>query len=324
MVENQDENTVEFQATRPAGAKIWPSDMPPLEGKTEAHGLGFCPVFPIEVEENFWVMDRLYSTANAFFNREATRSFAIDTGALTLPVVKTNRDIMKLVIAAGMCIKLNADSNEDFKFASQDEGIYKAQQDDCEYLLGNLYGALNQMALQAANKDRMSGTKATEDKAPIKSFLSLLCTPIISALRKAVKANQKYRGEEDMIIMTSGMDKFDVQSIELSINRTATLQSIPGIPDTWRKEDIKKMVRTVHPEMDKDTWAKGEKELEEADLPVVGSKQDMVMGAQGNPTMQNGTTGRPQGFSPDQISQASTKMNTGPNAGKKKQELQTA
>src|SRR6185312_6560802 len=145
-----DTATTEYIAERPIGATSFPSDAgePVATGQPPVpHGLGEVPVYPIDVEDDFWVMDRLYSTANAYFNREASRSFAIDSGALSLPVVKTDKDVSSIAMAQGFCIKLGV--GDDFKYASPDAGIYGAVKDDCEYLLNNLYSALNQMALTA-------------------------------------------------------------------------------------------------------------------------------------------------------------------------------
>jgi hypothetical protein len=311
------ENIVTFTAEKKIGAD-WPTDMPPVAGVIELHGLKVVPVFPIEVEPEFWVMDRLFSTAHAYFNREASRSFAIDTGALTLPVVKTDKDLAGMVTANGFAIHLGANTAEDFFYRSPDAGIYTALKEDCEYLLGNLYGALNQMALTAAGQQgnpRQSGTAKTADAAAIKAFLALLCDPIMAAFNKAFKAVQKYRDEEDLTILVHGMDKFDVQSIELEINRCATFNSIPGMAPAWRKESMKQAARAYLPNMDKKSWDEGEKELAENELPEVQSKEDTVVSQPNGsaPEITNSTTGRPQGFAPGQVSQQYTK---GKNAGK--------
>ena len=286
--------------------------------KPVPHGLKVVPVFPIEVEDNFWVMDRLFSTARAYFNREASRAFAIDTGAKTLPVIKTEKELSTLVTANGYAIKLNPNAGEDFFWRSPDAGIYAALKDDCEYLLGNLYGALNQMALMAQAKTGnpyQSGTSKGADAGAIKSFLSLLCSPVMAGLRKAIRAVQKYRDQDELPLQIHGMNKFDVQAIELEINRCLTWNSIPGIPQSSRKASIRRANQAyVGSDMNDEQLSTFEKELDEADLPEVDSKSAEVVGAApaGQDQMTNATTGRPQGFAPGQISQSATKMRGAP------------
>lgn len=294
-----DEDTTEYTAKRKIG-EGWPEKALATAGTPMPHGLGELPIFPIEVEDNFWVMDRLFSTAHAYFNREASRAFAIDTGAMALPIVKTNKDLNSLVTSNGVAIKLGLD--DDFLWRSPDSGIYGALKDDCDYLLGNLYSALNQMALAAAGQSgnpRQSGTAKTADGASIKAFLSLLCAPVMTAFRNAVKAVQKYRDEEDLEIEVHGMTAFDVQSIELEINRCSTFCMIPNAPAEAKAQSVLKAVRAYMPDISQEAKDKIQQQLDE--MPEVEAAPA------GAPGITNATTGRPQGFAPGQVSQKFTK-----------------
>lgn len=292
--------TTEYIATRPLGG-IFPPEAVALGQEPVPHGLGVVPIFPIEVEENFWVMDRLFSTARAYFNREASRSFSIDTGALALPVIKTKLPISNIVTSSGFCIKI--DPADDFFWRSPDGAIYAATQADCEYLLGNLYGALNQMALTAAGQSgnpRQSGTAKTADAAAIKAFLSLLCAPVMAGLRKALKAVQAFRDDDDLPVEIHGMTNFDVQSIELEINRCMIFTAIPGMPPTARKESMRRAIRAYLPDLDEDTIEDINEELDK----IPEMPPPVAIGANsGAATVLNSTTGRPQGFAPGQVSQ---------------------
>lgn len=312
------EETVEYTAERPIGANSFPSKdgQPPVAqgGEPVPHGLKHCPVVLIEVEDNFWVADRLFSTAYAYFNREASRAFAIDTGALTLPVIKTEKDLNTLVTANGMAIKLNPSANEDFFWRSPEAGIYKALQDDCDYLLGNLYGALNQMALMASAKagnPYQSGTSKGADAGAIKSFLSLLCCPLMAGLRKAKTWVNEYR-EDGNTVTVNGMNKFDVQAIELEIQRCLTWNSIPGLTDKMRKPSMwQAFMSYVGSNLPPDELKAAKDELDAAELPQTQSPNDTVVAD---------ATATGGGFSPGQVSQKFTK-GKGTNAQPKSQPL---
>ncbi len=301
-------DTQEFTADRKIG-ESWPKEATATAGAKVPHGLGVCPVFPVEVEDKFWVMDRLFSTAHAYFNREASRSFAIDTGAHVLPVLKSNKDTSNLVVASGFCIKIAPEDN--FGWAGPDAGIYAALKDDCDYLLSNLYSALNQMALTAAGmagNPRQSGTAKSADASAIKAFLSLLCSPIMRAFRNAFKAVQIYRGEEDLDIDVHGMSNFDVQSIELEINRCLTFVAIPGMPPTAKKESLRRAIRAYLPDISGEDKEDINEELDNPPEPVLGTSA--------GEGILNATTGRPQGFAPGQVSQQFLKHKVSQDDGK--------
>lgn len=197
---------------------------------SQSHRLNAVPIITVEAPHGLWVMDRLMSTAMAFFNREASREFALDTGALSVPVIKTSRgDLSNLVMSEMAAIKLEVDDS--FEFASPNVGIFQALKDDCDYLLQNLYSAIQALAWRAAAQQenaRQSGVAKYRDNAPLEVLLGAFAAPLIDALERAVALIANMRSEQDLTPWVGGLDSFDVQATELEINRTQAFCAVIG------------------------------------------------------------------------------------------------
>lgn len=215
----------------------------------EAHGLGALPVIPVEIERSFWVMNRLASTALALFNREASLEFALDAGALNLPVLASQVQPADVMLSELGCLSVGVEGS--FSFVSPDGAMFAALTTDADRLNGNLYSSIHAMALMAASQQenaRQSGTAKQFDKEPMQALMRLFAAPVLDALKKAVKIIAKYRGEENLEIKVVGLDEFDTQAIELEINKAAKFNAIPGMQPQAINEMNKRLVNKVMPD----------------------------------------------------------------------------
>lgn len=222
----------------------WKKESTAAGGDLEAHGFSILPVIPIDIERGFVVLDRLKSTILAHFNRESSREFALDTGALNLPIIKTDRDVANLMMSELSAIKLGATNGEDFFFRSPDAAIFNALKEDCDYLLGNLYSAIHAMALRAASQQenaRQSGVAKFRDQGPMEVLMSLFAAPLVDAFEKVVRIIADMRQETELGIRVSGLDRFDIQSMELEINKATEFINVPGMMPTAKREAAKEV-----------------------------------------------------------------------------------
>ena len=239
---------VEYEATRKAKAKTWEKDATARRLEPRKHGIGALPVIRIEVDDGFWVMDRLESTILAFFNREASREFALDMGALNLPIIKTEKDVASIVMSEMAALKLNP--VDSFEFASPNTQVYQALKEDCEYLLGNMYSAIHAMALRAASQQenaRQSGVAKYRDQGPMEVLLSLFAAPLKDALEKSVRIIAKLRNEEALKPAVKGLDRFDVQSTENELNKTKSFVDISGQFEPAKRYALAELFTKVFP-----------------------------------------------------------------------------
>lgn len=196
-------------------------------GEPRKHSLGICPIIPVEVPPEFWLMDRMFSTAKAFFNREAAREYALDSGALNLPCLKGANKPEGVTLHELGVIWLGADG--DFFWRSPDGVVYEALAKDCDYLLGSLYSTLHSLSLHAADLERQSGAAKMQDKGPLNSLMRMLAFPVRASFTRGCTAIAKMRKEEDLKPVCKGMDEYDVQALELELNRNKVFVETPGM-----------------------------------------------------------------------------------------------
>lgn len=258
---------IEYTASKPIEQTTWEKDAVAVQISNKAHAVGELPVYPCEQVAEFWVMDRLISTAEALFNREGAREYALDAGALNLPVYKGSQNPESIVLSENGCIWVGPDG--DFYWRGPDGQVYQALKDSSADLRENLYACIQALAKQAATQKenaRQSGVAKMQDRVPMEHLLALLTTPVISAVQRGIDAIAKLRGDEDLEPALHGMDNFDAQQDEIEINKTNVFVSIPGMLPSAKRYANLTLAKHIFPNAPLDeiqTW------IDEADtLPL--------------------------------------------------------
>lgn len=287
------DSVVEYSATKRIDEKSWPDKAVAIRSEIKRHSLGALPIIPIEVPADKWPMDQMFSTALALFNREGSREFALDSGALALPVYKGETKPANVTLTESGCIYV--EPNGDFFWRSPDGAVYSALKDSAADLREALLNTLQAMAQKASNQSqnaRQSGNAKVEDKAALKNLLSMLSAPIIDAYERALYLIATLRNEaDDLAPKFVGMDKYDSQSIELEINRTNAYCMIPGQIPEAQLYSCQQLFKEVYPEAPPDVVKQIESAKPQAAIPQGG----------GDPSIRNSKTGSAAGFSSDQM-----------------------
>lgn len=214
----------------------WKVDQLAAGESDEPHQMGELPIVAIEVPNGLWVMQRLAATALAIFNREASLEFALDTSAYALPVIRSKRPIKGMVASELGALRIDPEDSAGFLESSGKH--FEVLASRVEVLKADLFLAIQAMALQAAAKDdngRQSGVAKFRDFGAITTLLSAFAAAMRDALEKAIAKIKKVRDEEKVEVTLQGLDKFDVQSLELKLKLADSFLKIPGIPDAARK-----------------------------------------------------------------------------------------
>lgn len=218
-------------------AEDWQKGAKAARGETETYNTGM-PIVAVHVPPGLGVMARLLSTAQAIFNREASLEFALDAAAYALPYIKTRRDLKEVLVSELHALKLNPDDNEGAGYLEPTGSSFAALKERIEELKMDLFQAIQAMALQASAKDdsgRQSGVAKFRDFGAITTLLSAFAAMLRDSLEKVVAKIKAARGETELNVAVTGLDKFDVQSLELKIKLADSFLKIPGIPDAARK-----------------------------------------------------------------------------------------
>lgn len=254
----------EYQAERKINTDGWPKDAVATKvNKDIKHGIGALPVIPVVAATELHVMDRVLAVAEALFNREGAREFALDMAALSLPVVTGPEKPGGMALTVEGCIWPGPQG--DLKYVSPDGNSFTALEQACKDLRDNLYSAIQAMAQNAALQNqnaRQSGTAKMQDKGPMFHLLTLLTQPVIIAFQRALNIIAAARNEASLTPLVKGADQYDTQDAEIEINKVNTLANIPNISQvpSLLQHAIVEMANMMYPNAPPDIKAQWQKD----------------------------------------------------------------
>lgn len=181
---------------------------------TKAHNFTVTPVFPAEVDQELWVMNKIEDPLVALFNREASTTFSLDATAYAMLTLTMDRGegAERSVVAselAALMLKLG----ESASFTSPNPAIFEPLFRDSERLKQALYEVLQTLAAQALATQSQNARQAASakeiDLQPMTTLLKSYAWPVRDALERLVTAIKNHRGEEDNEVEIEGLDEFD-------------------------------------------------------------------------------------------------------------------
>ncbi|HEY3322081.1 MAG TPA: hypothetical protein VGP72_16560 [Planctomycetota bacterium] len=204
----------EYQAEKLAG-KEWEKGAVARLMRTQE--IAAFPITRICIPKGMWVMNRLFPTAYSLFNRESSLDYALDTSAFALPVVMSKKSLGG-VVANELAI-LQLDVGDDYKWATPPSGHFEALDKSSDTKKDDLASAIQAIALQSkdASAGRQSGAAKRFDNGMISTLLSSYAGALRDALERTLAKIQTARGDDDIILTITGLDKFDVQALELML-----------------------------------------------------------------------------------------------------------
>ncbi len=199
----------------------------------QAYSTGF-PV--VKVPCDVGVMDRLADIVLGLFNRQASLTWHLDKAAFSLLVLATKRALATVVDSTLGAVRM--DPGDDAKFVSPDMAISDALLKDIERWKDELHSAMQAMVLQAASKDsgdRASGVAKQRDFGALATLLTPLAMGLKQSLGTTVRNIRKVRKDDNVMLTIQGLDKFDVQSIEIKLANVEKFTALNGAPETGKR-----------------------------------------------------------------------------------------
>ena len=224
------EYTAERDLDKDGKPKEWGKDAKATTTGPRPHKLGRLPVWPIRIPRGLWLMNRLAHVALSLFNREASHDWALDTSAFAIPVIQSDKKIDNIFASELMALKLGPEDK--FGWSIPATQHFDALDKSAERKKANLFLAIQATALVAASKDsngRQSGVAKFRDFGAIATLLSAYAGSLRDAGESLITTIRDAREEKDRVnVSISGLDKFDVQSLELKLKLGESFLSLAG------------------------------------------------------------------------------------------------
>ena len=235
---------ITYQAIIPKDSQVnKPVDAEMISNKP--HPFGAVPVVRLEVPYGLWLMDRLRETILALFNRSSSLTYSLNQMAFSLLVLQKmtgplsqdciDPDTGALILESGEAV-----------FVAPEVGIFQALDSDVTRLEKSIDNIIQAAALSAASRDtqgRQSGVAKFREFGSIATLLDAFGSILRDGFESAIALTKKVRGD-DVPILLEGLDKFDVQSLEIKTDQAIAVLGLP-VTDTFKKY-ILTMLQLAH------------------------------------------------------------------------------
>lgn len=220
----------------------WPIGKPPPDTTlvpcvaVTPHDMGVLPIRLTTLADGLWVMERLYDTVLALFNRQTSATWALNCMAYALLTILSKRRGIGDIVADELSALL-LDPEDDAKFINADPAVFDALQKDLDALELRLYQTVNSMVLVASARDqqgRASGVAKKMDFSALTTLAGAFAEPPREALKWGVDLIHDFRGEVDagLAVAVRGMDAFDCTTYETLLDNTTKLLTLPNVSKT--------------------------------------------------------------------------------------------
>ena len=194
-----------YEAKKPVG-EPWDEDAKAtlVNEESGTHDLGIVPFFDCRTDEGLWLVERLYDTIKALYNREAATQFALDAQCFAVPVITTDDTANLPSIQASQVLALCLKTGESFNFIAPPTAVFTSLQDDIERLRKSLYEVIQSMAMNAASipqAGNLSGDAVEAMQMPMTTLTDAFAWPVKNVMQRVVDFLKEYRGDEFDIVL---------------------------------------------------------------------------------------------------------------------------
>jgi hypothetical protein len=181
------------------------------------HDLGVVSVIPMRLPSSLWLMERLREPALSLFNRRAASTWSLNQMAfsiLTLIGTDPDQKVEKYIDPETEALCLNTGTAA---FLAPSPAVWDALQKDAEGLEKAMDDAIQVAALSVASRDssgRQSGVAKFREFGSLANLLSAYGIALRNTFERAVEIIKSARNETKSIKI-EGLDKFDIQSLDL-------------------------------------------------------------------------------------------------------------
>jgi hypothetical protein len=206
------------------------------------HGLakiGRVPLFPLEIPEGLWLLNRAGLLQVEHFNKSNALAWALTMGLFAMPVIYSEREWSQMV---GESYYIQLGPGDKFGWTEPEGKVYQIAADNLTSLQEEIYRVcyLAQAGGSLDKGARQSGTSKQLDFSITQEVLRAYGDAVKEQIRRVLKSIEAAR-EDGVEVSVAGMDEFDIADFSTELADAEKLLSLGVNSATLKKEIFKKL-----------------------------------------------------------------------------------
>jgi hypothetical protein len=208
------------------------------EGTHGLAKLNRVPLFPLEMPEGLWMLNRAGLLQLEHFNKSNALAWALTMGLFAMPVVYSEREWSQMV---GESYYIQLGPGDKFGWTEPEGKVYQIAADNLRSLQEEIYRVcyLAQMG-GSLDKERQSGISKQLEFSITQEVLRAMGSAVKDQLRRVLKAIEAAR-EDGLEVSVAGLDEFDLGDFSEELKDAQQLLALGVDSPTLKKEIFKKL-----------------------------------------------------------------------------------
>ncbi len=206
-------------------------------GRHGLAGLGRVPLFPLELTEGMWLMNKAALLQLEHFNKSNALGWALTMGLFAMPVVYSDRE-WKQIVGESYYIQLGPEDK--FGWTEPEGHVYQIAVENLNRLKDEIYRVCYMMPQAWGTGTSQSGLSKQRDFTVTQEVLRAYGDSVKDTMKRVLRAIEAAR-EDGLTIDVSGLDEFDIGDFSSELDDAERLLRLGMGSPTLRKEVFKKL-----------------------------------------------------------------------------------
>jgi hypothetical protein len=209
------------------------------EGFHGLAGQNRVPVFPLQVTEGLWLMNKAALLQLEHFNKSNALSWALTMGLFASPVIYSEREWNQIV---GESYFIQLAPGDKFGWTEPEGKVYQIAADNLLQLKDEIYRVcyLLTHAVSSDSGQHQSGASKQRDFSITQEVLRAYGAAVKETMKQVLRAIAAAR-QDNISIDVSGLDEFDIGDFSNELDDAGKLLSLGIQSETLKKQVFKKL-----------------------------------------------------------------------------------
>jgi hypothetical protein len=210
------------------------------EGLHGLAGQNRVPIFPLQVTEGLWLMNKAALLQLEHFNKSNALSWALTMGLFASPVIYSDREWNQIV---GDSYFIQLAPGDRFGWTEPEGKVYQIAADNLVQLKDEIYRVcylISHAAGSSSSSQHQSGASKQRDFSITQEVLRAYGDAVKETMKQVLRAIAAAR-QDNISIDVSGLDEFDIADFSNELDDARKLLTLGIESDTLKKQVFKKL-----------------------------------------------------------------------------------